>query len=53
MKHALTVANATLGLLAIGQSLGISGYEFVTTPYTYGACLGISRLRGGSSCSGL
>ena len=39
MKHALTVANATLGLLAIGQSLGISGSEFVTTPYTYGATL--------------
>jgi dTDP-4-amino-4,6-dideoxygalactose transaminase len=33
------VANATLGLLAIGQSLGISGSEFVTTPYTYGATL--------------
>ena len=39
MKHALTVANATLGLLAIGQSLGLSCSEFVTTPYTYGASL--------------
>jgi perosamine synthetase len=39
VKHALSVANATLGILAVAQALGLSGKEFVTTPYTYGASL--------------
>lgn len=39
VRHALAVANATLGLFAIAKALGLAGTEFVTTPYTYGASL--------------
>jgi perosamine synthetase len=39
MKHALLVANATLGLLAIAKALDLAESDFVTTPYTYGATL--------------
>lgn len=39
VKYALCVSNATVGLWAIAQSLDLSGTEFVTTPYTYGASL--------------
>lgn len=39
MKHALLVANATLGLCAIAKALDLAQSEFVTTPYTYGATI--------------
>jgi perosamine synthetase len=39
VKYALCVSNATVGLWAIAQALELSGTEFVTTPYTYGASI--------------
>lgn len=39
MKHALCVANATTGLLAVGLALSLKRSEFITTPYTYGGSL--------------
>lgn len=38
-KHALCVANATMGLFALCLAAGIRGRDFITTPLTYGATL--------------
>jgi perosamine synthetase len=39
VRHALCVSSATMGLLGLALALELYDFDFVTTPYTYGASL--------------
>ena len=39
LRHALCVSSATTGLLGLALALELHEFDFVTTPYTYGASL--------------